>query len=69
MIRKYRVVRGFVLPTSIETAPGGVPRRLVADETLELDKSKADRFIRNRVRMGDLEEITAAPAPAAARKE
>lgn len=67
--RKFKVAEGRVVvpPKSLLTAPGGKPARLEAGAELELPATSVNRFIRGRVRAGDLVEITAAPA--AARKE
>ena len=65
--RRYRVAEGrsLVLPRSIATAPTGENMRYEGGETFEIDLEKVDRYIRARVRAGDLEEIDISPLPTA----
>lgn len=62
---RYFVVapeRAFIPPKGLMTGPGAKSRRFAAGELVELDAAKVDRFIRNRVRAGDIVEIDEATA-------
>lgn len=65
--RRFRVADGrtVILPRSIAVAPTGQNARYVGGDTFEIDLEKVDRFIRSRVRAGDLEEIDISPLPVA----
>lgn len=66
-VKRYRVADGreVALPRSIATAPTGENARYVGGDTFEIDLDKVDRFIRSRVKAGDLEEIDISPLPVA----
>lgn len=65
--KRYRVADGrvVVLPRSIAVDPTGNNAQYKAGESFEIDLDKADRFIRARVRAGDIVEIEEAPLPVA----
>jgi hypothetical protein len=65
---KYRAPIGLNIPTMIATGPGGEPVQLEPGGEIELTAEQANtRFVRNRVRAGDL--VMSPPAIARAGKE
>lgn len=72
-IRTYRVAPGRVVipPKGLVAGPGATNLRFAAGETIEIPADKVDRFIRNRVRLGDLVEVgpETSPARATVKKE
>lgn len=64
-LRYFQVQPGRVVipPRGVVAGPGATNLRYEAGETLELPDEKVDRFIRGRVRAGDLVEVKQ-PAPA-----
>jgi hypothetical protein len=65
---KYRAPLGLNIPTLIATGPGGEPIQLAPGDEVELTAEQNNtRFVRNRVRAGDLVKIP--PAVARAGKE
>jgi hypothetical protein len=66
--RKFRAPIGLNIPTVVATGPGGESIQLAAGGEVDLTAAQANtRFVRNRVRAGDLVEIK--PAAARAGKE
>ena len=65
--RRFRVAEGrsVVMPRSVATAPTGENARYEGGDTFEIDLDKVDRFIRSRIKAGDLEEIDISPLPVA----
>ena len=79
MIRRFQIPDGkhLTLPLSLYAAPGAKHHRMCDGDVVDLDFSKPNvqrhqRFIANRVKLGDLVELDASkpippkPAPAAA---
>jgi hypothetical protein len=67
--RKFRAPIGLNIPTVVATGPGGESIQLAAGGEVDLTAAQANtRFVRNRIRAGDLVEVTP-PAAARARKE
>lgn len=67
---KYRVAAGreVVLPHGLARAPSGENARYIAEETFEVDLENDEvtpfrRFLRARVRAGDLIEVDVSPRP------
>ncbi len=70
--RRFTVASGrvLVLPRSIAAGPGATNMRFTEGATLELAPGQVDRFIRNRIALGDLvEQLPAARPPRLPAKE
>lgn len=76
-IRTFRVAPGtdetgprvIIPPKGLLTGPGARHLRLRSGETFELPADKVDRYIRNRIKLGDLIEVAAEFSPARAAKK
>ncbi len=66
-MRYFQVQPGRVVipPQGLVAGPGATHLRFEAGETLELPTEKVDRFVRGRVRAGDLVEVEKASPPKA----
>lgn len=68
--RQFRLNTHLTLPLELHAAPGARHRRATPGEIVEIDAERCrlhDRFLRGRIRAGDLTEIEpAAAAPVAA---
>lgn len=73
--RRFKMINPLTFPLDLHAGPGAAYRRAEAGDEVEIDVERAqqfDRFLRGRVRAGDMVELTAdaAPSPVApARKE
>lgn len=70
MMRRFKLINHLTLPLGLQAAPGGVHRRAVPGDVVEIDDDRCrehDRFLRGRVRAGDLVEIDVASAAEPAR--
>lgn len=57
--RRFQLRSGVLpLPKAIASAPGGFNMRLSQGDTIDLEPHQIDRFIRQRIRAGDLVEVT-----------
>jgi hypothetical protein len=68
--RYFKVAAGRVVipPRGLLTGPGATHLRFGEGDVLELEAGKVDRFIRGRVRAGDLVEVKDPGPPPAAPK-
>lgn len=58
---KYRALRVIVLPLGLHPGPGATNMRLSPGDTFDTDASRDAahrRFVRNRLKLGDLELVT-----------
>lgn len=64
--RRFKLINPLTLPLELHAAPGATHRRVDAGEEVEIDAERCqqfDRFIRGRIRAGDMVETTSAAAP------
>lgn len=65
--RSFRLNTHLIIPIDLLAGPGAAHSRHEPGDVVELDVERCrvhDRFLRGRIRAGDLTEIEDAPAPA-----
>ena len=63
-VRRFRVAEGrrVVFPRGVVVGPGATNLAYAGGELVDLPAGAVDRFVRNRIRLGDLVEVAISTA-------